>query len=136
MVKDFDAGFDEVLVLRPDRHIQRDGERKGGPVIRISSGYTRLGLVTKMLVLVGSPPVDRHDLQGGEQKCLVQFALDCESRQMARDLLSHHMRRYACPPICRRNYETGATADERGEQDVRVSDYGARRRNRRAPQTR
>jgi hypothetical protein len=74
--------------------------------------------------------LDRHHLEGGKQLSFIEAALGGEAREMPRDLLGYGLGRDTRGAVRRGEDEAGAAADQRGEDDVRVSDDFWRQRNR------
>lgn len=120
----------QVLVLGPDR--ERAGERKGDgrPVLGVAPGHALLGLLTFGLVDGWRLPVDGHDTECREEKTGVEPPSPGQRGQMLGDLLGHRLGSETGGTGGGREDDACTPADERREDNVRVSDDGGRQRNR------
>lgn len=94
------------------------------PVIGIAGADERQRLFPALGVGALGLPVDRHDLQRGEHPRNVEAALLCEARKVAGYLRRDRIGGHATRPGGRRDDEPRAAANQRGEDDVRISDEG------------
>lgn len=118
--------LDEVLVLRPDR--ERAGKRKGDgrPVLAVAPGHAPLGLFAFGLVDGRGLPVDRHNAECREEETGVEPTSPGQRGQMLGDLLGHLLGGEADLTGGRGKDDAGTPADQRRQDDVRVSDDDGR----------
>jgi hypothetical protein len=83
---DLQAGGGELLVLRPDGQAEYECEGDGRPVVGVAGGDALFGVLAAVVVVGRGPPLDRNDLECGEQQRGVQAALRGQAWDVAGDL--------------------------------------------------
>ena len=131
---DLDPSVAEVLVLRPDRNAELPCESECRPIVWVPRRDPVLRLDAAVLILGGrfstrsASPAARRTATRDRAPASRRAEGTC--RAISTATASHGE---TPGSVSRREHEPGSAADQRGQDDVRVSDDDGWQRNRRAP---
>jgi hypothetical protein len=114
-----------------DGQAEREREGDGRPIVGIARSAELLGVLGAVVVFGRGPPLDRHDLECGEQQRGVQAALLPQAWDVTGDL--EGVGGGAAWRVRGGDDDPRAAADQRREDDVGVNDDGGWQRDRRGP---